>query len=173
MITTAPTLETERLRLRTFRAEDGDAHHAMLADPAVVHFLHSDPMSREDAWRRMLIAPGMWMLLGYGYWVVERRDDGRFVGNVGFGDFRRDVTPSLEGVPEIGWIFASEAHGQGFATEAVKAALAWADEMLNVPEIVAIISPGNCGSINVARKAGFREAERAPYKGEDIVIFRR
>ncbi len=89
----APILETARLRLRPFRAEDCDAHAAMLADPIVTNHLHSDPLSREDAWRRMLVAPGMWALVGYGYWAVERKDDGRFLGNTGFADFKRDIDP--------------------------------------------------------------------------------
>ena len=64
-----PILETARLRLRGCRFEDIDAHAAALADPQVMRFIGGQPCSREDAWRRMLIAPGMWSLIGYGIWV--------------------------------------------------------------------------------------------------------
>jgi RimJ/RimL family protein N-acetyltransferase len=73
----------------------------------------------------------------------------------------------------MGWIIAPQAHGQGYATEAVLAALAWADEALGKREIVAIISHGNAASIRVAEKGGFRIREEAAYKEEPILLFRR
>ncbi len=170
---TAPVLETERLRLRPFRHEDLAVHAEILSDPIVMRYLGATPHSREESWRRMLCAPGLWALLGYGYWAVERRDDGRWVGQVGFADFKRDMTPSIEGLPEMGWIFAAHAHGQGLASEAVAAALAWADETLHAPAITAIISPENAPSIRVAEKAGFGERTEARYRDEAILLFRR
>jgi RimJ/RimL family protein N-acetyltransferase len=169
----APVLETARLTLRPFRESDLEPMAASLADPEVVRHLSGTPYNREDSWRRMLAAPGLWVVLGYGYWAVERRDDARWVGQVGFADFKRDMTPSIEGLPEMGWIFAAHAHGQGLASEAVAAALAWADETLHAPEITAIISPENAPSIRVAEKAGFGERTEARYRDETILLFRR
>ena len=169
----APILETPRLRLRPFCAGDLEPHAATLADPEVVRHLSGTPHSREESWRRLLAAPGLWILLGYGYWSVERRSDGAWVGQVGFADFKRDMTPSIEGIPEMGWIFARHGHGQGYATEAVAAALAWADDALRAPESVAIISPGNAASIRVAEKTGFGDCSEARYRDETILLFRR
>jgi RimJ/RimL family protein N-acetyltransferase len=168
----APIIETERLRLRGFRASDLDAQWATMTDPEVVRHL-GGPASREDTWRKILASPGLWALLGYGYWVVERRDDGAYLGQVGFADFKRDMTPGIEGIPEMGWIMAREAQGQGHATEAVLAALAWADEALDAAEIVAIISHENRPSIRIAEKGGFSRREEAVYKGEPILLFHR
>ena len=170
---TAPLLETERLRLRPFRESDLDAQAAAMADPEVVRHLGGSPFSREDTWRKMLAAPGLWVMLGYGYWVAERREDGAYLGQIGFADFKRDMVPGIEGLPEMGWIFAPQAQGRGYATEAVLAALAWADEALKGREIVAIISHGNLASIRVAEKGGFSVREEATYKGEPILLFRR
>ena len=72
----------------------------------------------------------LWSLLGYGYWAVERREDGAMIGQIGFADFKRDMAPGIEDLPEMGWMFAREASGQGYATEAAAAALAWADATL-------------------------------------------
>ena len=170
---TAPVIETERLRLRGFRASDLDAQATAMTDPDVVRHLGGSPMSREETWRKILASPGLWALLGYGYWVAERRDDGAYLGQIGFADFKRDMTPNIEGLPEMGWIMAPEAQGQGYATEAVLAALAWADEALGGREIVAIISHANAPSIRVAEKGGFSLREEAVYKGEPILLFRR
>ena len=169
----APVLETERLRLRPFRESDLDIQAAVMADPEVVRFLGGSPMSREDTWRRMLCGPGLWTMLGYGYWAVERREDKAYLGQLGFADFKRDIAPSIEGIPEMGWIFAPSAHGQGFCTEAAKAALAWADEALRASEITAIIAPGNSASIGVAERCGFSRGEETLYRDEPILIFRR
>ncbi|MBV9932095.1 MAG: GNAT family N-acetyltransferase [Alphaproteobacteria bacterium] len=169
----APTLETERLRLRPFRASDLDAQAAAMGDPTVVRHLGGHPFSREETWRKMLAAPGLWVMLGFGYWAVERREDGAYCGQVGFADFKRDLSPSIEGTPEMGWIFAPQMHGRGYATEACLGALAWLDGALPGREATAIISHANAASIRVAEKSGFSVREEALYRGEPILLFRR
>ena len=169
----APILETPRLRLRGYRASDLDPQWASMSDAGVVRFLGGLPQSREETWRKILGSPGLWALLGYGYWVAERLEDGAYLGQIGFADFKREMSPSIEGIPEMGWIMTPQAQGQGYATEAVLAALAWADETLGGGEIVAIISRDNAPSIRVAEKAGFGVREEATYKGEPILLFRR
>jgi RimJ/RimL family protein N-acetyltransferase len=171
--TTAPVLETPRLRLRGFRASDLDAQAAAMTDREVVRHLGGSPMSREETWRKILASPGLWALLGYGYWVVERLEDGAYLGQIGFADFKRDMVPNIEGIPEMGWIVARQAQGQGYAMEALLAALAWADEALGSGEVVAIISHENAPSIRIAEKGGFSVREEAVYKGEPILLFRR
>lgn len=169
----APVIETARLRLRGFTASDLDAQAAMNADERVVRYTGGQALSREDSWRRLLAGAGLWELLGYGYWAVERREDGAFLGHVGIFDFKRDMIPSIEGQPEMGWGFAVHAHGQGYASEAVAAALKWADGALAGQEIAVIIDPDNEASIRVAKKAGFTLGESASYKGDTVLIYRR
>jgi len=169
----APVLEAPRLRLRPYRAGDLDAQHEAMADPGVMRFLGGAAQSREETWRKILAVHGLWALLGYGYWVAERREDGAYLGQIGFADFKRDMIPSIEGLPEMGWIMAREAQGHGYATEAVLAALAWADETLMGGEIAAIIRHDNAPSIRIAEKAGFSHREEALYKGAPILLFRR
>ena len=168
----APTLETARLILRPFRADDVDAQAAMMGDAEVMRHI-GGRLSREDGWRKLLGAAGQWSLFGFGYWAVERRSDGAMIGELGFADFKRDMTPSIENIPEIGWLFAAEAAGQGYATEGALAALAWADAALDAREIVAIIDAANAPSIRVAEKCGFSEREPALYRGQPILLFRR
>jgi RimJ/RimL family protein N-acetyltransferase len=145
----------------------------MLADPAVMRFIGAELLDREQAWRKLLQSPGLWALLGYGNWTVERREDGAFLGLVGFADYKRELIPSLEGLPEMGWLLAGHAHGQGYAAEAVSAALEWAGEAIGSTEIVAIIHPDNAPSIRLAERCGFRRAEDTLYRGDPTLIFRR
>lgn len=170
---TAPVLETERLRLRPYHASDLAAHSAILSDERVVRYLGGTPMSREEAWRRMLCGPALWLLLGYGYWAVDRRQDDKMIGFVGFADFKRDMTPSIEGRPEMGWIFSPDGQGRGYCTEAVQAGLAWADRQLGGEAIVAIIDPENGPSIRVAERCGFSQREEATYRSSPILLFTR
>lgn len=95
---------------------------------------------------------------------------GVFVGEVGFANYKRGIS-ALEGVPEIGWALASHAHGKGYATEAVSAAVKWGDEHFRISRTACIIAPENIASISVATKCGYRECERTGYKGQPTIVF--
>ena len=179
-----PPLDTERLTLRGHALADFAECAAMWADPVVTRHIGGRPATGEEVWARVLRYAGLWALLGFGYWVVRERASGRFVGEVGLADFRRDLTPPLDGAPELGWALAPWAHGRGFATEAVRGALAWGDAHLEARasgesprpgagRTVCLISPENVASIRVAEKCGYREAARATYKGGPTLIFER
>jgi RimJ/RimL family protein N-acetyltransferase len=169
----APVLETERLILRPFQAEDVATQAAMMGDPAVMRHIGGHGLSREDAWRKLLCGAGCWPIFGWGYWAVARREDGVMIGQLGFADFKRDIHPNVEGIPEMGWLFAAEAGGQGHATEAGRAALEWIDAAHGRPDVVAIIDAANQRSIRVAEKLGFDESGPATYRGEPVLLFRR
>ena len=173
MTSVTPEIETERLLLRGFAQADLTQIFAIWSDPVVMKHLGGKPLSREDTWRRVLAAHGPWTILGYGYWVVERKSDRRLIAQIGFADFKRDMDPSIEGEPEVGWVLASEAHGQGYAGEACRAALDWADRNLDASSYPAIIAPANAPSIKLAERLGFEREPDAQYKGEAVALFRR
>jgi RimJ/RimL family protein N-acetyltransferase len=173
MIAAVPTIETARLQLRGHRVEDLGACAAMWADAAVVRHIGGRPFSAEETWGKILRYAGLWTLLGFGYWAIEEKGSGRFVGEVGFADFKRQIAPSFGGAPEIGWALAAWAHGAGFGTEAVGAAVAWADAHLGAGTTVCLIDPENAGSIRVAAKCGYREFARTTYKGHTTILFER
>src|SRR5688500_3429452 len=110
---TIPTLQTPRLVLRAHALSDFDAAVAMWADPVVVRYTIGQPSTAQRTWLRLLTYLGHWDLMGYGYWAVEEKATGRFIGEVGFADFKRGLDPSIEGVPELGWVLAPHAHGKG------------------------------------------------------------
>jgi RimJ/RimL family protein N-acetyltransferase len=168
----APTLETERLVLRHFRASDIDYFADALADPEVMRHI-GGPNSREDAWRKMLTGAGFWSVTGIGMWIVDRKSDGASVGHLGFFDFQRDMQPSMAGEPEMGWIFSREGQGKGFATEGGQAALEWFEATFGPQDIPAIIAIDNVPSMKVAERLGFTRLDDGVYKDEPIAYFRR
>ncbi len=169
----APVVETERLRLRPRRVEDLPLCAAMWRDRDVVRFIGGKPFTREEVWARMLRYTGMWMMVGHGFWAIEEKSSTTLIGEVGVMEAKRDIEPSFESEPEIGWALVPSAHGRGYASEAVGAALAWADEHLDAPKQVCIISPGNEASIKLAAKVGFRERVRTTYHGAETIQFER
>ena len=98
-----PTLETPRLVLRTHRAGDFEAYARMWRDPSVYRFIGGQPRTREESWIRFLRHAGMWQMVGFGFWAIEERASGCFIGEAGLHDLKRDTTPSIEGLPEAGW----------------------------------------------------------------------
>ncbi|MBA8905155.1 GNAT family N-acetyltransferase [Aminobacter sp. NyZ550] len=166
-----PVIETERTVLRPHRLEDFDAYAGMWADPVVTRFI-AKPRTREESWQRFLRHAGSWSLIGYGFWAIEEKATGRFIGEAGFHDLKRDITPSIEGIPEAGWGFVADMHGKGIASETVAAFVRWADSRFAGPT-VCIIDPANGASLRVAEKNGYRETGRTTYHGEPTILLER
>lgn len=168
-----PLLETARLRLRGHRLADYAAFVAMWQEPDFYRFLSPGPLPAEEVWNKMLRNIGHWTLLGYGFWAVEEKATGRFIGNVGFGDFQRALEPPIGEAPEMGWVLAPDAHGRGLASEAVAAALNWAQTRFGPGRIVCLIHPDNAASLRVAARFGFQEYARTMYKDQPGVLLAR
>jgi RimJ/RimL family protein N-acetyltransferase len=170
-MTTIPTLETKRLRLREHRPSDLDACAAMWSHPVVTRYIGGRPFTREEVWARLLRYAGHWLWLDFGFWVIEDGRTGRLIGEVGLAEFKRDIVPAMEEGPEAGWVLVPEAHGHGFATEALQAVTAWNDRRAGGQKLSCVIHPENSASIRVASKCGFREARRGLYKGQMTAVF--
>ena len=173
MLYEAPLVETDRLRLRPFTADDLDPLAAIWANEQVVQYIGGNPLGREETWRRSLAACGQWPFTGFGYWLAELKDDGRLVGQLGFADFKREMQPSIEGEPELGYVFHPSVHGQGIAFEACTATLEWADTHLSAESYPAIISAENGPSIRLAERLGFVREPDALYRDAPIALYRR
>jgi RimJ/RimL family protein N-acetyltransferase len=169
----APILETERLRLRGWRKEDREAYFEILQEPAVHYHFGPEPMGMEECWRRLMAASGGWQLNGFGGWAVERKADSKLLGTVALFTAWRDLEPEFGDRPEMGWIFATETHGQGLAGEACAAVLKWVEAALDPTPIWAIIAPANEPSMRLAARLGFERVGDTNYHDEPTVVLRR
>ena len=153
-----PTLITERLVLRPFRAEDLEPFFAAMTAEGVRAALHvPDDYSRGAAWGALCSFRGMWDLRGFGQWALEERGTGRFVGRAGLHWRVEDDWPG----PEVGWMLDPAVWGSGYATEAAARAVTYGFEVVGEDTLYSVILPENTRSQAVARRLGYEPgAER-------------
>lgn len=161
---TVPRVRTSRLLLREVQLSDFDAYAENMADPVAMEHL-SGVLDRRHAWRAFAAQAGFWMLQGAGWWGVELSGTGALVGSV--GAFFRETSPDLE----LGWTIYRRHWGQGFATEAAAAALAFARAAYPDRRVVAHISKENGASIAVSRHLGLSYAGDVSLYGETIGLY--
>ena len=88
---------------------------------------------------------------GWGIWLMLLPAEGTLAGDIGFKG-----PPGADGTVEIGYSVLPAWQGRGFATEAARALVAWAQAQPRVRRVVAESLADNAASIRVLEKAGFR-----------------
>ncbi|MFE1171397.1 GNAT family N-acetyltransferase [Streptomyces sp. NPDC058773] len=143
-------LRTARLLLRAWRETDLGPWAAMNADPEVrAHF--PDVLTPERSAASVARFQADIADRGWGWWALEVRATGEFIGFTGLDPVDEDMP--FTGV-EAGWRLARSAWGQGYATEAGEAALAFGFTALGLPEILAVTTTTNLRSQAVMRRLG-------------------
>ena len=148
---TAPILETERLRLRPFRAGDLKAVHALYSDAGNLRYWGTDPSASLDDTRRVMRWHVAYHPFQYVLWAVEEKKTKRLIGMINY--HRRDLR---ERRVEVGWIMASGLQGKGLMTEAARALLRYLIDRLRIHKVEALIRAENKPSTALAKRLGFR-----------------
>jgi RimJ/RimL family protein N-acetyltransferase len=162
----APTLETERLRLRPFRHDDLPAYASFSADPEVMRYIAAGAtLTTAEAWRQMAFFVGHWGLLGYGMWALARKDDDALVGRVGF--LHPPGWPDFE----LGWLLGRPFWGRGYALEGARIALRYAFETLGRTRVISLIRPENARSIKLAEALGERRHAEVELLGGRALVY--
>lgn len=139
--------------MRAFEPADRAPFAAMNADPVVMeHFVRL--MTAEDTDHFVDRIGAQWAEAGWGLWALERRDTGEFIGYTGLWSVRFEA--SFEPKVEVGWRLAAAHWGHGFATEAARAALDFAFDRLDWPEVVSFTAVGNVRSQAVMQRLGMQ-----------------
>jgi RimJ/RimL family protein N-acetyltransferase len=161
---------TERLLARPPEPADRGAYEAHFTRPEIEAWLRPPPLSPFDeelVGKLLLDDCRHWDKNGFGPWVLVEPDSGKFAGRGGL------AWTAIEGEPavELPWSIEPRLHGRGLATEAARAATAFARE-LGFDEVIALALPTNVASQRVAEKAGFRRAGECEHAGMPHVLFR-
>jgi RimJ/RimL family protein N-acetyltransferase len=162
-----PVLETPRLIMRGFRAEDHSAWHAIMSDDETVRPVgYAAGLDEAEAWSDLCRLAGHWMLRGYGQWALEERESGELVGRAGL--IHHVDWPGLE----VGWLVRTDRRGRGYAPEAGGAAMRYAFDEVGAGHVISLIADDNASSRRVAEKLGERPYDRAVVRGEELTVFR-
>jgi len=155
-----PTLTTDRLRLRAFRASDLDAYAAMRGNPEVVRYLGTGRTStRVEVWRMMAAFLGQWALRGYGVWACDKNRRRCFYRQ------RRHFPPARLAGTGDHLSLDRPFWRQGFATEAASAARNWLFEHFPLPRVASFIRPDNHASKRVAKRLGAVYERTSEWRG--------
>ena len=167
-----PIVETARLILRQNLPSDLEDRIAITDDPDFMRFV-GGVYDRQENWARLLRYIGHWACFGFGLFAVEEKATGRYVGNVGLARFERGLGEDFDPFPEGGWMVAQWAEGQGYATEAMIAALDWHERHFGAGRQVCIIDPANATSLRLAEKLGFLPYREGQMRGHTILLHER
>jgi RimJ/RimL family protein N-acetyltransferase len=159
-------IETERLLLRSWRAEDAGPFIAHTNTPAVMRWLGGvrDP----DHLRGVIlnVFPAWERKHGFTFWAVERRVDGELLGFCGI-KIADDEGTKIKGLHEVGWRFREDAWGQGYAREAAIASLDFAFGPAGAERVVALTVEGNSPSWGLMKRLGMTRRPDLDYTGPD------
>lgn len=146
---TGPVLHTERLILRPIAMEDFPRWAEMMADPEAAKFL-GGAQPAATAWRGFMTMAGAWSLTGISMFSLIERETGLWLGRI--GPWRPHGWPGNE----VGWGLHPDAQGKGYGVEAATAALDYAFEVLDWPDVIHCIDPDNTPSQRLAERIGSR-----------------
>ncbi|HEX7173758.1 MAG TPA: GNAT family N-acetyltransferase, partial [Pyrinomonadaceae bacterium] len=143
-----PRVETSRLLLRPFTAEDLDDFSEILGKPGVMKYLGTDcqPMSRAETETALRSMIGHWRRHGFGRWAVVSKEGGRLIGCAGLR--------SYQAVAELVYLLDEPYWGRGLATEVARACLRFGFETQGFDRIVAFARLRNAASRRVLDKLG-------------------
>ena len=144
-------IETERLLMREWRAEDAEPFARINAEPEVRRYLGIEG-TREETEAAIARQQALQARLGHCFWALERKSDGVLLGFCGLRD-GVPASPIADDV-EIGWRLGAEHWGRGYAREAAAACLDWGFERLGAPRIVSITVPANARSWGLMERLG-------------------
>ena len=163
-MTTIPTLETDRLFLRTPLFEDLEPMADFFQNSGRAKFV-GGPMDKGEVWRALLRAAGHWHIRGYGFWHIVDRATGRMCGYTGY--LHHIEWPEAE----LAWGVLDGYEGKGIAFEAAQAARA-VGPTLGLQAPISLIDPKNTRSRALAERLGAWVEEEKVFMDEQVVIYR-
>src|ERR1700761_6012918 len=144
-------IETDRLILRAPEDRDRAEIAGFNGDPRVGEWL-AKTLTREESDAMVDRILAEIAEHGFGFWAVERKADGAVIGLAGLLVMGADLPPGP--ALEVGWRLSPATWGQGYATEAARAAVEWGFANRDAPEIVAVTAVNNLASQAVMRRIG-------------------
>lgn len=147
-------VDTDRLRLRRFASDDLDGLAAVFAHREVWEYPYGRSFTRDETSAFIDAQRRHWEVFGFGLWLAELHETAEVIGYVGLSvpSFIPELLPTVE----VGWRFSPDHWGQGYATEAARAALDQGFSTLGLSEICSLPQTANPPSYRVCERLGMR-----------------
>lgn len=168
-----PLLTSKRLEFWKPQISDLDDLVALVDNVDTRRFLGPARATPASQFERMMRNAGGWSLYGYGTFAVRLLGDPRIAATCGIFHSLRGFGKGLDDVPEGGWIVRRDLWGQGLASEAVAATLAWFDMTHGPRRIACMIEAGNTASERIAAKMGFVRYDHVDENGIALNLYER
>jgi len=163
-----PTLETERLLIRPFQADDGDAAYAVFeGHPDVWRYDPGRQRTYEERAREIHYRIAQYAREGFGCMAVTRRADGALLGYCGLQTWLRATRPLATLETELFYKLGRPYWGQGYATEACHAMIRHAFTDLRLPRLVTVTAAANTESLALLRRLGMGIVP-SPTEADDV-----
>ncbi len=147
-----PTLSGARVRLRPLRPSDVDDLFALHSDPRVMRYWSFPAWTqREQSVARIAQLERDNAQSEFYTWATTIDGADRLAGTVSLFALNRSHARA-----ELGYALASPAWGKGYATEAVRLAIAFAFESIGLARLEADVDPRNEASCRLVERVGFR-----------------
>ncbi len=162
-------IETQRLYLRAYEDQDEDFLKAMLTDPDMVRFIGNGSIKDSKQTRDFLnrIYQTYEQNPDFGLKVLMRKEDQTPIGHAGLIPQKVDHKEELE----IGYWIYRPYWQRGYASEAAEALKQYAFQYDITNRLIALIQPGNTGSIKVAEKIGMSLEKEIIHSGKDVYVY--
>lgn len=157
-------IETERLLIRPFDADDVAPMAEVYGDPEVMRHVCIGVLDREATAALLERYHRAQDEQGYSTWAVVAKESGAVLGDVGFGVY------APTGEPELGYTLATSAWGHGYGLEAARACVVAAFTHLPHRRLVAKVEPGNERSLRLAERLGMRTVETISVDGRPHLL---
>lgn len=159
-------LETDRLVIRAFVANDAGFIVELLNDPAWIEYIGDKGVrTRDDACRYIERGPvAMYKRYGFGLYAVDSKETGEPIGMCGL--IRRDGLDDVD----LGFAFLPQFRGAGYAFESAVAVMSYGKATLGLQRVVAIVSQGNRASGKLLGKLGFRFERMVALRPNDELL---
>ena len=161
-----PTLETPDLILRPWKLEDADSLLRILQEPDILKYFPPTTFTLEKTQGYIKHQLTHWQEHGYGHWAVTLKEEGRLAGWDGL-----EYLPETD-ENEVAYLLSHQVWGQGYATQAARAAVRYGFDTTGLRSIIGLVHPENSGSIRVLEKCGLTFIDCKVYWGLEMRRYR-
>ena len=159
-------VETKRCRIREMTEEDLDAIYEIYSGKSITKYMEGLYENREEELEYMrCYIENEYTFWGYGTWLIERKEDNKIIGRVGFN--MRDGFEE----PELGFVVGEDYQRQGYALECCRAALEVGKEEYEFEKVQVLIKGGNIASLQLSEKLGFKVEQEVELEGEKYLRY--